>query len=186
MGSIYRYGYPDEQAASHSVKLEPTNGQPAFVTVSGDLNLFPSPFELEPDQYTVKVEIDNKDPNSQEVLVDYFVLLPNEYVKPRILKQEITEPCKRGAPQEFCKEYTFPVLDRYPTGLGKDAMRPGSYTPGEIYGYIGETEDLAALGLDKVVQLGSWQPQVNWNMTLTRANMWLLWSTSPTSQLRAQ
>ena len=56
------------------------------------------------------------------------------------------------------------MLDRYPTGLGKDAMRLGSYTPGEFYGYIGEATDLEDLGLDKVVQLGSWQSEVNWNI----------------------
>jgi len=162
--TIFRYGYPDEQAASHKVILEPTNDQPSFVTVSGELNLFPSPFDLEPDQYTVKLEIDNKDPESKEVLIDYFVLLPNEYVKPRILKQDIKEPCKRGIPQEFCKEYTFPLLDRFPSGLGRDAMRPGSIQPGEFYEYIGENQDIEDLGLDKVVQIASWQPEVNWNI----------------------
>ena len=46
--TIHKAGAPDEVPMTHTVILEPTGGQPAFVTVSGDLGLFPSPFDLEP------------------------------------------------------------------------------------------------------------------------------------------
>ena len=58
--------------------------------------------------------MDNKEADSQEVLVDHFVvLLPNEYVKPRILKKSIHAPCHRGDNEDFCRDYTFPMIDRY-------------------------------------------------------------------------
>ena len=43
-------------------------------------------------------------------------------------------------------------------------MRPGSITEGEIYEYLGEQEDLDHFGLDGVVQIASWQPEVNFNV----------------------
>ena len=146
---------------THSVVLEPTGGQPALVTVSGDLGLFPSPFDLENDTYVVKVNIDNKEADSQELLVDYLVFLPNEYVKPRILRENIHQPCRRGDSEDFCREYAFPVIERYPAGLGSEAMRPGSVTKGEIYNFIGDESDLEHFNLDGVVQIASWQPEVN-------------------------
>lgn len=56
--------------------------------------------------------MDNKEADSQEILVDYFVVLPNEYVKPRILKKNIHAPCRRGDNEDFCRDYTFPMIDR--------------------------------------------------------------------------
>ena len=35
----------------HSVLLNPTGGQPAFVTVSGDKGIYPSPFQLKTETY---------------------------------------------------------------------------------------------------------------------------------------
>ena len=149
---------------THSVVLAPTGGQPALVTVSGELGLFPSPFDLEQGTYTVKVKIDNNEAGSQEVLVDYLVLLPNEYVKPRILRENIHQPCRRDNAEEFCREYAFPVIESFSTGMGYDAMRPGSVTKGEFYEFIGDKEALEHFNLDGVVQIASWQPEVNFDI----------------------
>ena len=53
------------------------------------------------------------------------------------------------------------MIFRYPVGMGGDAMRPGSITKGEIYEYLGEPQDLEHFALDGVVQIASWQPEVN-------------------------
>ena len=162
MGTVTITG-EDGVPTEHQFVLEPTRGQPAFLTVSGELGLFPSPFDLEPGNYVVKVAMDNKEPESEEVLVDYFVLLPNEYVKPRILRTDVQNPCERGQNDNFCRDYSFPMIDQYPAGVGGDAMRPGAVAKGDIYEYIGDPAagDLEHFGLDKVVQLASWQPEVN-------------------------
>ena len=154
----------EEPPMTHSVVLPPTGGQPALVTVSGELGLFPSPFDLEQGTYTVKVKINNNEAGSQEVLVDYLVLLPNEYVKPRILRENIHQPCRRDNTQEFCREYAFPVIERFSTGMGYEAMRPGSVTKGEFYEFIGDKEALEHFDLEGVVQIASWQPEVNFDI----------------------
>ena len=60
----------------------------------------------------VSLNIDNNDVISQPVLVDYLVLLPTDYVKPSVLRQQVTVPCRRGPGQEFCRRYTYPPMDR--------------------------------------------------------------------------
>ena len=159
--SVYR---ADEPPMTHKVVLEPTGGQPALVTVSGELGLFPSPFDLEQGTYTVKVKIENSEADSKEVLVDYLVLLPNEYVKPRILRENIHQPCRRDNSEEFCREYAFPVIESFSTGMGYEAMRPGSVVKGEFYEFIGDKKDLEHFNLDGVVQIASWQPEVNFDI----------------------
>ena len=151
----------DGVSTSHSFTLEPTGGQPSFLTVAGDLGLFPSPYDLEPGNYVVSVMVDNKEADSGEVLIDYFVLLPIEYVKPRILRNKVQNPCSRGENDNFCRDYSFPMIDQYPTGLGRDAMRPNSVEKGVFYDFIGDNADLEHFNLDKLVQLASWQPEID-------------------------
>jgi hypothetical protein len=192
--SIYPLGQPEStEAQIHQVLLEPSpGGDPAFVTVSGEAGVYPSPFELDASQWTVSLKIENREATALPLLVDYLVLLPTKYVKPSVLRQEVHAPCRRGDEQEFCRRYTYPPLDRwcstspatslarFPSGMGSEAMRPGSVTPGEFYEFL-ETGDsaLPELGLEtvlitswlltcslqgEVVQLASWQPEVHWNV----------------------
>lgn len=42
---------------THSVLLQPTGGQPAFMTVSGDKGIFKSPFDLAEGKHTTSVNI---------------------------------------------------------------------------------------------------------------------------------
>jgi hypothetical protein len=52
--------------------LQPTGGEPQFVTVSGDKGIYASPFDLEPGTWTTAVKINNDDPGAQEILVVSF------------------------------------------------------------------------------------------------------------------
>ena len=56
-------------AVTHQVLLNPTGGEPEFVTVSGDKGIYASPFDLEPGQWTVSVKIPNDDPEAEDILV---------------------------------------------------------------------------------------------------------------------
>ena len=103
--TISQQGGQDPSPASHDVILDPTSpDQPGSVIVSGELNLFPAPYDLQPGEYTVSVVVDNKAADSQEVLVDYFVLLPDEFVKPRILRESLQESCRRGEQSQHCRQ----------------------------------------------------------------------------------
>ena len=143
----------------HKFVLDPTAGDPMFVTVSGESGIYPSPFDLEPGQWTVTLEVDNNDGESQEVLIDYFVLLPTEYTEPRILRQDIRDPCLRDGSQDFCREYVYPMADQFSGVDSKDAMNPSG---AGFYPYTGPAEDIERVGADHVVQIANFQPELKW------------------------
>ena len=93
----------DSGGVTHNVLLQPTGGQPAFVTVSGDKGIYASPFDLQPGKYITAVNIPNTDPEAEEVLVDYFVFMPMEYYEPTILKEEVFDPCLAGVTLPYCR-----------------------------------------------------------------------------------
>ena len=150
----------DSGVIFHKFLLDPTSGDPAFVTVSGENGIYPSPFDLEPGQWTVSITVDNNDKDNDEVLIDYFVLLPNEYTEPRILKHDIRTPCLRDGSQDFCREYIYPSANQFKSVDAKDAMNPSG---AGLYPYTGSPADLEQVGIDSVVQLANFQPEIKWN-----------------------
>ena len=103
---------------AQEVLLQPTtDGQPSFFTVlvSG---VYEFPFDLKPGEYVTAVKIPNSDPNAKEVLVDYFVLIPQEYYEPRILKQDVYAPCLAGQTLPYCRHYSYPDLAAFPKTYG--------------------------------------------------------------------
>ena len=76
--------------------------------------VFAMPFDLPPGEYVTAVKIPNNDQDAQEVLVDYFVLIPQEYYEPRILQQDIYAPCLAGQTLPYCKHYSYPDLAAFP------------------------------------------------------------------------
>ena len=58
-----------QRVISHKVLIPPTQGQGQFVTVKGEKDIYPQPFDLEPGRWTVGVKIPNEDREAQEVLV---------------------------------------------------------------------------------------------------------------------
>ena len=146
-------------AIVHKFALDPTSGDPSLLTVSGETGIYASPFDQEPGQWTVSISIDNNDGENEEVLVDYFVLLPTEYTEPRILKYDITSPCLKDQSQDFCREYSYPAADKYPNVDSTDAMNP---TGANLYDFRGEPNDLENVGVDHVVQIVNYQPEIKW------------------------
>ena len=73
---------------------------------------------MTPGEYVTTVKIPNSDQNAQEVLVDYFVLIPQEYYEPRILKQDVYAPCLAGQTLPYCRHYSYPDLAAFPKTYG--------------------------------------------------------------------
>ena len=73
---------------------------------------------MTPGEYVTTVKIPNSDQNAEEVLVDYFVLIPQEYYEPRILKQDVYAPCLAGQTLPYCRHYSYPDLAAFPKTYG--------------------------------------------------------------------
>ena len=60
-------------------------------------------------------------------LQDYFVLVPNEYYEPSLLREDVFQPCMAGSRQSepYCKHYAYPDVSEFPIGWADYAERPG-------------------------------------------------------------
>ena len=157
-------GTGDEVA--HQVLLPPTGGQPQLVTVSGDKGIYASPFDLEPATWTTSVKINNDDPMADEVLVDYFVLLPNEYYEPSILKDDKYLPCLAGQTLPYCRHYSYPAISGFPKAYSTAAERPGGGP--DVYAWGDNPQVLSELGTSKLASLARWQPDLTYPVQLDR------------------
>ena len=75
------------------VLFPPTpDGEPAFVTVSGDKGIYAWPFDLPQGDWTVSTKIENNDPDSEEILVVSFFSGISKYLLEANLCQNANKP----------------------------------------------------------------------------------------------
>ena len=146
------------EVQSHVVVLPPTGGQPTFATVSGDKNIYASLYDLDPGTWTASIKLDNSDPEADEVLVDYFVMLPHEYYEPTILKGDVYDPCLAGEKLPLCRQYSYPDISAHPQT--QRAQRPGGAT--DIYAWEDRPDILNELGSRRLASIAKWQPQLEY------------------------
>ncbi|CAH2303158.1 laminin subunit alpha-5 isoform X1 [Pelobates cultripes] len=95
----------------------PPSTDPAFVTIPQ--GSFGSPFVLNPNTWSVKIEV-------EDVLLDYLVLLPSAYYEAPILQVKVTEPCSYlpSADQTTnnCLLYKYLSLDGFTSAQGSDGI----------------------------------------------------------------
>ncbi|KAM3968484.1 laminin subunit alpha [Aphomia sociella] len=90
-----------------SVLLKPT-AVPQLVTVSGEKGLAPAPFVMNPGNWTVTIK------TTKEVMIDYFVLVPEAYYEATVLTKLVDKPCVI-ADRELCRHYVYPSVTGRPT-----------------------------------------------------------------------
>ncbi|KAI8431212.1 hypothetical protein MSG28_001250 [Choristoneura fumiferana] len=91
---------------TYNVLLRPTI-QPQLVTVAGEKGLSPSPFVMNPGNWTVTIK------TTKEVMIDYFVLIPGAYYEATVMTKLVDKPCAIGD-QDLCREFAYPRLNSYP------------------------------------------------------------------------
>ncbi|XP_037132642.1 laminin subunit alpha-3-like isoform X1 [Syngnathus acus] len=112
-GSVQAANYRS-RAASHQSKevIFPESRQPSFLTVPGDG--FAEPFALTPGNWIIRII-------APGVLLDYLVLLPQDYYEAPLLRKDITEPCTYvPAPQKDknCLLFKHAAMDAFGWALG--------------------------------------------------------------------
>lgn len=94
----------DNEQELPSVHFKPTT-EPTSVTVSG------IPLVMNPGRWTVKIKVDNG------LLLDYFVLLPEDFYLATILNQKVENPCRVNQ-KSLCKEFSYPNVTQFDTVWG--------------------------------------------------------------------
>ncbi|XP_037870167.2 laminin subunit alpha [Bombyx mori] len=85
-----------------NVYLRPTV-LPQLVTVAGDKGVTPAPFVMNPGNWTVTIK------TNKEIMIDYFVLIPEAYYEATILTKMVDKPCIVGD-KKLCRQFAYPSL----------------------------------------------------------------------------
>ncbi|KAG6444669.1 hypothetical protein O3G_MSEX003477, partial [Manduca sexta] len=87
--------------------LRPTHS-PQLMTVAGEKGNAPAHFVMNPGNWTVTIK------TTKEVMIDYFVLIPEAYYEATVLTKLVDRPCVVGD-QKLCRQFTYPSLGVFPT-----------------------------------------------------------------------
>ncbi|XP_070555377.1 laminin subunit alpha-like [Ptychodera flava] len=124
---------------------------PQHVTVSG--NNIIMPFVMDPGRWIVSLQA------PENILLDYFVLLPSAYYEAPLLQERVTDACVAGTYQEACNKYTHPRLTLYPVAEGEQGFydQNGRSTPTNT---VRDRTILHDLGTDGMAKLDRNQPSL--------------------------
>lgn len=142
------------------------NEQPAFVTMSGSKGDIPSPIVLDPGRYTITMK------TSEQLFLDYFVLLPAAYYEASILTRKIVNPCKYNELNELCRSYKYPsIVEFNPITESHIVTDGGSYKSPEFYD---DKHHLSALNEKDLPIITDDQNALNYVMHVERAGRYVL------------
>ncbi|XP_042353016.1 laminin subunit alpha-3-like [Plectropomus leopardus] len=94
----------------------PKSPSPSFLTVPGEG--FAEPFALTPGKWIIHIK-------AEGVLLDYLVLLPQDYYEAPLLQEKVTEPCTylpAASRDTNCLLYKHVAMDGFSSALGSQGM----------------------------------------------------------------
>ncbi|XP_048488928.1 laminin subunit alpha [Plutella xylostella] len=144
-----------------SVLLRPTVA-PQLVTVAGDKGNSPAPFVMNPGNWTVTIK------TTKEVMIDYFVLIPEAYYEATVLTKLVNKPCEIGD-NKLCRHFEYPSLDGFPyadvSGLMTSAT---SYIDNPL-----QLNELNASATD-IPLMNDLQPELQYKMVIEQSGPYVL------------
>lgn len=88
---------------SYMVRLEASK-EPRFVTLAGPSGNIPTPFVLNPGQWTATIA------TNRSLYLDYLAILPAAYYEATILQERVLLPCSADQEKGTCRHFTYPNL----------------------------------------------------------------------------
>lgn len=153
-----------EQEAT--IIFKPTNG-PSFTKVA-DVS---STFVLNPGKWTLSIKVPG-DMLPDELLLDYLVLIPQQYYEATLLQDRITRQCvlTKNIP---CLHYRFPDLMGFPVVMGKHAfvMVENQRRIASLYG---NTTVLRQLFSEGMAIISSEQESINMELDIPETDMYIV------------
>ncbi|XP_034839290.1 laminin subunit alpha [Maniola hyperantus] len=99
---------------SFIVHLRPTH-QPQLVTVLVEKGNAPAPFVMNAGNWTVTIK------TTKEIMIDYFVLIPEAYYEATVLTKLVDTPCIIGE-NKLCRHFAYPNLGGRPKATVSDMV----------------------------------------------------------------
>ncbi|CAH2227088.1 jg4806 [Pararge aegeria aegeria] len=99
---------------SFNVYLRPTH-KPQLVTVLVEKGNAPAPFVMNAGNWTVTIK------TTKEIMIDYFVLIPEAYYEATVLTKLVDTPCIIGE-NKLCRHFAYPNLRGLPATTVSDLV----------------------------------------------------------------
>ncbi|KRT80925.1 hypothetical protein AMK59_5061, partial [Oryctes borbonicus] len=130
---------------------------------------------MNPGRWTFNIKVDAaKLKEGQDLLIDYFVLLPEEFYLANILKQKIDNPCKVFE-NGLCRDFQYPNISSYDNtqGAGGYIDLGAAIAPPDQY--YKDRDHLDLLGAWKSIPLiNNEQPIMNYEIIVRKAGPYVL------------
>ncbi|KAL0902126.1 hypothetical protein ABMA27_000070 [Loxostege sticticalis] len=141
-----------------TVLLRPTM-EPQLITVSGEKGIAPSPFVMNPGNWTVTIK------TTKEVMIDYFVLIPEAYYEATVLTKIVDRPCVVGD-QRLCRHFAYPSVQGRPTA---ELVTP-------VTAYVDDNIQLQELNAapNTIPILNDAQPELEYKLTIEEPGPYIL------------
>ncbi|XP_066250557.1 laminin subunit alpha isoform X1 [Euwallacea similis] len=145
------------------------SSEPIFTTVSGETGIAPLPLVLNPGRWSVTITVNDS------LLLDYFVLLPEDFYLATILNQKVETPCTFNQ-TGLCRSFSYPNITFYDRVFGVGGYIPNGDKLGyPIQEYYTNTEHLHAMDIyNKVPLLNSNQFQLSFNVTVAKPGPYVI------------
>nr|CAI5850401.1 unnamed protein product [Callosobruchus analis] len=159
---------PNDIEQYHKVQLRNTS-KPAFVTLSGESGNTPKPFVMNPGRWSVSITA------SENILLDYFVLLPEDFYLATILNQKVEKPCKVDE-LDLCRHYAYPTVTSYSRAWGVGGFIQGPNNDQiQLKQWFPSQEHLQKIqAYNRVPLLNSLQPEIAFNITVPKPGPYVL------------
>ncbi|KAK9499521.1 hypothetical protein O3M35_002544 [Rhynocoris fuscipes] len=162
------YFKPDSSSEAEQdfkVLFKPTI-EPEFVTVSGAAGKIPLPFIVaDRGKWEVIIEI------KQNLLLDYFVLMPASYYEGNILIDYIRKPCNIGQ-KDPCLLYKYPSIRQFDGVHGNWAFISKERDP--VKEFYDDEAVLNELNVTPMPLLSSQQPEISYEINVKEDEPFLL------------
>ncbi|XP_032527888.2 laminin subunit alpha [Danaus plexippus] len=144
-----------------NVQLRPTT-QPQLVTVLVEKGIAPAPFVMNAGTWTVTIK------TTKEVMIDYFVLIPEAYYEATVLTKLVDKPCIIGE-KKLCRHFAYPSLSGFPTANVSDMVS-------DVTDFINDPEQLQEhnAGPNDIPIINNEQNEIEYNIKIDPSGAYVI------------
>ncbi|XP_030765960.1 laminin subunit alpha [Sitophilus oryzae] len=180
---VFRYVNPNPYTVTGGVRIIPDNPNaneqylkvhfkstpiPDFTTASGESSTVATPFVVDPGRWSINININDS------VLLDYFVLLPEDFYLATVLNYKIETPCTINQ-TDLCRHYAYPNISYYDRTFGVGGYTTDGKKDEILKEYFKDSNHLQNIKVyNRVPLLNSNQSEIYFNLTASKPGAYVL------------